>query len=173
MPPLSTIVWIYGSSDPANPAQLELIRQWWAGLNGQLVTWRQRLFDGGRAGRDLDWTVERFDEEFWIDRPELRGITLFWYKSGTDLERSSTPQRLELDQVRQQLYIYPQSQPDVAIRVGLPEVAYSTIALNDPSTTVAVGGGRCVLTLTDPVAQVVVEVALSAEALYALKRQLP
>lgn len=165
--------WLYGSNEPNNPEQFELIRQWWLGLAGQPVTWRQRLLDGGREARDLDWAPERFDEEFELGTTDVRGITFYCQKSGNAIERNHTPQRLELDIAHDQLYLFPQSQPDVVIRVGRPTVDFQTLNFNDPQVDVATGSGRCWLTLTDVKEQITVRVSLSAEALYALKKQLP
>lgn len=172
MQPLN-VVWIYGSSSPENPQHFDTIAQWWGALAGQPITWRQRLADGVADPQRLDWEVERFDEEFVLDRPTVRGISFYWYKDGSEPERSTTPQRLVLDTIHQQLYISPQSQPDLVIRVGRPEAIYQTLELRNPETAVAIAQGACVVTLTDPVQELTVKVSLNAETLYQLKRQLP
>lgn len=172
MKPL-TAVWVYGSNAPENPQNFDTIRHWWAGLSGKAVTWRQRILEEGGDPRELDWEVERFDEQFPLKDPQVRGITLFWYKPGSEPERSATPRRLELDTLQQALYIFPQSQPEVVIRVALPEPNYQTLKLTNPEVAVETGSGRCTLALTDPKVGVVVRVALNAEGLYALKKQLP
>ncbi len=87
-------VWTYGSTDPQNPSYFETIRQWWIGLSGQPVTWRQRLIDRTTDPADLDWEAERFDEEFVISNLDVRGITLYYRKQGSDVERSTRPQTL-------------------------------------------------------------------------------
>jgi len=166
-------VWIYGSSDPENANHFETIRQWWVGLLGKSITWRQRLIDRTTDPQDLDWAAERFDEEFAISGPDVRGITLYYKKLGSDLERSTTPQSLKLSANGQYLYICPQSQNDVVIRVGRPDANLETLDLTNPSVAIATGGGRCVLTLTDATAGLAVRVTLGAESLLALKKLLP
>lgn len=166
-------VWTYGSTDPQNPSYFETIRQWWIGLSGQPVTWRQRLIDRTTDPADLDWEAERFDEEFVISNLDVRGITLYYRKQGSDVERSTRPQTLQLSANGQYLFIYPQSQNDVVIRVGQPEARLETIDLTNPTATVATGEGRCLLTLTDAIAGTAVRVTLNAESLLALKKLLP
>jgi len=166
-------VWVYGSTDPENPSHFETIRQWWVGLLGQPITWRQRLIDRTTDPADLDWEAERFDEEFIMSNPDVRGITLYYRKQGSDVERSTRPQTLKLSANGQYLFIYPQSQNDVVIRVGQPEAHLDTIDLTNPTATVATGSGRCLLTLTDPIAGMAVRVTLDAESLLALKKLLP
>ena len=172
MEPL-TVVWRYGDSDPANPAHFETISQWWSRLNGQTITWRQRLMDQTTDPRELDWDVERFDEQFVCQGAEIRGISLYWYKLGQEAERNSTPEKLELDTLHQHLYIYPKSQPDLVIRVGLPEVTYQTVKMVASDSEVTIGQGVCRLSLVDKTQGLKVEVELGAEQLYALKQQFP
>ena len=172
MEPL-TVVWRYGDSDPANPAHFETISQWWSRLNGQTITWRQRLMDQTTDPRQLDWEVERFDEQFVCQGAAILGISLYWHKAGKDAERNSTPAKLELDTLHQHLYIYPKSQPDLVIRVGLPEVTYQTIQVTASESSVKLGQGKCILTVIDKTEGVKVEISLGAEQLQALKKQLP
>ena len=172
MQPLN-VVWIYGASTPENPQHFDTIARWWQGLADQRITWRQRLADGSDDPRQLDWEVERFDEEFACDRPTVRGISFYWYKDGAEPERSTTPQKLVLDTLHQHLYIQPQSQPNVIIRVGRPEVTYQTLELRNPETSVTVGQGACLVTLTDAAQELTVTVTLDAATLYQLKQQLP
>ncbi|MEM9771164.1 MAG: hypothetical protein AAF889_06130 [Cyanobacteria bacterium P01_D01_bin.73] len=172
MEPL-TVVWRYGDSDPANPAHFETISQWWARLNGQTITWRQRLMDQTPDPRQLDWEVERFDEQFVCQGAEVRGISLYWHKVGQEAERNSTPAKLELDTLHQHLYIYPKSQPDLVIRVGLPEVTYQTLSVAASQCEVAAKAGGYQLSVLDKTQGLQVNIALSAEQAAALKQQLP
>ena len=172
MEPL-TVVWRYGDSDPANPAHFETISQWWSRLNGQTITWRQRLMDQTSDPRDLDWEVERFDEQFACQGAEIRGISLYWYKGAQEAERNSTPAKLELDTLHQHLYIYPKSQPDLVIRVGLPEVTYQTVTVVASQCKLTMGQGKCQLQIVDKAQGLKVAIQLSAEQIYALKQQLP
>ncbi len=172
MQPFSA-TWLYGSNDPENAVHFETIRQWWVSLTGKSVTWRQRLLDRATDPQTLDWDAERFDDEFTIQGPEVRGITFYYKKLGSDLERNTTPQSLKLSANGQYLYIYPQSQNDVVIRVGQPEARLDTIALTNPTATVKTGGGQCILTLIDRPAGQAVEVTLNAESLLAIKKLLP
>ncbi|MEM6500271.1 MAG: hypothetical protein AAF685_00360 [Cyanobacteria bacterium P01_C01_bin.89] len=170
MEPL-TVVWRYGDSDPENPAHFETISQWWSRLNGQTITWRQRLMDQTSDPRQLDWEVERFDEQFVCHGAEVRGISLYWQKVGQDNERNSTPAKLELDTLHQHLYIYPKSQPDLVIRVGLPEVTYQTLTVTASQWEVAAKSGGYQLSVLDKTQGLKVEIALSAEQMEALKQQ--
>jgi hypothetical protein len=129
----TTITWQQGSSDPENTTHLATIRDWWAGLDGQEIIWRPRqLVPPTIVASELNWEAQRFDERFVVTQPQLRGITLYWRKPEIQDERSTTPHKLELDQLRQQLYVFPQSQKELVIRIGLPELVYQKVDLNDP-----------------------------------------
>lgn len=130
-----TTVWQSGSSDPHNTDHLAVIRQWWAGLNGKRINWRQRVLPGTVPASTLNWEPQRFDETFVISQPELRGITLYWHKPEIPQERSTTPHRLELDTLRQELYIFPQSQKELVIRIEQPDLAYQTVKLQPDTCT--------------------------------------
>ncbi|MGD1849128.1 MAG: hypothetical protein ACFCBU_00475 [Cyanophyceae cyanobacterium] len=172
MEPL-TVVWRYGDSDPANPDNFETISQWWSRLNGQTITWRQRLMDQTADPRQVDWEVERFDEQFVCHGAEVRGISLYWQKVGQEAERNSTPLKLELDGLHQHLYIYPKSQPDLVIRVGLPEVTYQTLKVAASQCEVATKSGGYQLRVLDKTQGLQVDIALSAEQIATLTQQLP
>jgi hypothetical protein len=167
---MALIVWQLGSSNPDNANNFSTISQWWAGLNGKEVHWRQRLLPPTGKASDLDWEPQRFDEAFVIAMPEARGITLYYQKSGVQGDRNTTPQKLELDTLRQQLYVYPQSQKELAIRVGLPQVTYQKVKLTDPQVAVEANGS--LLTFRDETQLLEVQVKLSPEALAQLKQQL-
>lgn len=166
-----TITWQMGSSNPDNAANLATIRQWWAGLNGKEVTWRQRQLPVSSQASDLNWDPQRFDETVVLSQPELRGITLYWHKpDAPDQERSTTPHKLEFDPLRQQVYIFPQSQKELVIRVAIPEIAYQQVELRDPQ--IQYDAARRILTLRDEAQVLEVRVALSPDSIDRLKREL-
>ena len=169
---MALIVWQFGSSNPENAGNFATISQWWAGLNGKEVHWRQRLLPPTGSASDLDWEPQRFDEAFVIAAPEIRGITLYYQKPGAQGDRNTTPQKLELDTLRQQLYVFPQSQKDLAIRVGLPQVTYQKVKLTNPQAAVEAIASGTILTLRDESQLLEVQVQLSPETLAQLKQQL-
>jgi hypothetical protein len=120
------LLWQPNSDNPDNGANFATIQQWWASLNDQKIAWRQRLIPESGNISELDWEPQRFDEVFKLQTPQIRGITLYWNKPDSDRERSTTPRKLEFDSHTQQLYIYPQSQKELVIRVGVPEIVYRT-----------------------------------------------
>jgi len=103
------IIWQQNSDNPANGSNFATIQQWWANLNDKKIAWRQRLIPESGDVSQLHWESQRFDEVFKLESPQIRGITLYWYKPDGNSERSTTPRKLELDTQQQQLYIYPQS----------------------------------------------------------------
>lgn len=165
-------VWQQGSTDPDNASNFAAIGQWWADLNGKEVTWRQRLIPPTGNVSDLNWEPQRFDEVFAIGLPQIRGITLYWRKLDAKDERNVTPHKLELDRLQQWLYVYPQSQQEVVIRVGLPQVVYQKVKIDNPQWTVTTAEGRSSLILRDEVQRLEIQVNLSSENLAQLKQQL-
>lgn len=165
-------VWQQGSSESDNANNFLAISQWWAGLHGKEITWRQRLIPASGNVADLDWEPQRFDETFLVSNPEMRGITLYWRKPDSKDERNTTPHKLELDRLQQQLYIYPQSQREVVIRVGLPQVVYQQVKLTQPQITVTTAGAQQVLIVRDEAQRLEIQVTLNAETLAQLKQQL-
>ena len=163
-------VWQQGSTNQENPNNFAVIKQWFASLNGKEITWRQRLIPPTADVREIDWEAQRFDELFLISNPEIRGITLYWRKPDSQQERSTTPHKLELDMLRQQLYIYPQSQREVVIRVGLKAAIYQKFELNNPQVEYNLEGDGCILTLRDTEQLLEVKVNLSAENLQQFKQ---
>jgi hypothetical protein len=167
------ITWQQGSSDPENATHFATISQWWAGLGGKEISWRQRLVPASGAVDDLDWDPQRFDEMFVLATPEVRGITLYWRKPDAKEERNTTVHKLELDQLQQLLYIYPQSQKEVVIRVGLPQVVYQEVKLNHPQVMLTTAqGNQRLLVLRDERQRLEIQVTLSPETLTQLKQQL-
>jgi hypothetical protein len=125
------VLWQYGSINPENAKNFEIIKDWWCGLNGQEILWIQRLLPEYGDMSEIHWQPQRFDESFVIVKPEIRGTTLYWYKPNSPVEHNSTVAKLELDTLQQQLYIYPQAETDIVIRVTPPEPKYQTLELSD------------------------------------------
>lgn len=165
-------VWQLGIANPDNAANLATIQQWWAGLNAKEVSWKQRLINPDQDAIDLNWDTQRFDEKLLMHYPEIRGITLYWKKSESSEERSTTPQKLELDSLGQQLFIFPKSQNGVVIRVALPVVKYQSVEMQNPQIDCTTVNENAVLTLKDDTQKLTVKVMLSPDRLSQLKQQL-
>lgn len=168
----SKTVWLSNSSNLENTSNFTAINQWWSNLHSQEIIWRQRLLPPTGDISELDWETQRFDERFLISNPQIRGITLYWKKADSAQERSTTPHKLELDPIRQCIYIYPQSQKEVVIRVELAGMIAQTIELNNPQLQVSSAGENQVLTLLDLQKKLQVKVTLSPENIAWLKQQL-
>lgn len=164
------IVWQQGSSNPENISNLAQIRDWWASINGKEISWRQRLISQTGDVSELDWEPQRFDEKFLISNCELRGITLYWRKPDSQQERSTMPHKLELDTLHQQLYIYPQSQKQIVMRVGVPEVVFQKLELKNPQLQINVLGEKCNLVFQDKIQQIEVKINLSPENIEQIKQ---
>ena len=164
-----TTVWQYGSSNPNNATHLEMIRQWWNSLNGKEIHWQQRLIPVQGEVSHLDWQPQQFDERFLLVNPQLRGVTLFWLKPNQPQERNITPHKLEFDPLRQILYIFPESQQQMVLRVEYPQPKYEIVELNDPD--VAVGKNRTIL-FRDNQQLIEVKINLSLDKLTLLKSKL-
>ncbi|MBF2090106.1 MAG: hypothetical protein IGR80_12720 [Synechococcales cyanobacterium K44_A2020_017] len=165
-------IWQLGSSNPDNANHFAEISDWWADLHDQDISWKQRLIQPTHDLHNLNWEPQRFDETFRVTHPQVRGITLYWQKSKVEGERNITPQRLELDNLRQELYIYPKTQNEVVIQVALPEVVYQVIELKFPQTGVTHDLDKTVLTLKDESQRVVVKAILSPNTISQLKQHL-
>ena len=166
-------IWQQNSDNPENGSNFATIQQWWASLNAQKIAWRQRLIPATGDVSQLDWEPQRFDEVFKLQMPQIRGITLYWRKADSEQERSTTPRKLELDTNTQQLYIYPQSQKELVIRVGIPEIVYQKIEIANPQWQGTTAGENYILTLRDQKQQLEVKLTLTPENLAQLKEQLP
>jgi hypothetical protein len=164
---MAAVLWQFGSDDPSNAEALAQVQQWWSRLDGKAVTWQQRVSQG-TAPIDLDWETQRFDEQFAIVAPELKGITVFWSKAGEELKRDLTASRLELDRTEQALYITPKTQPDVVVRVCVPQPKYEPISLT--ATVVTVVGET--LVIRDRGQMLEVRASLSAAQIAQLKADL-
>jgi hypothetical protein len=167
------ITWQQGSDNPDNGNNFATIKQWWESLNDKKIAWRQRLIPQSGNVSELNWEPQRFDEVFKLQLPQIRGITLYWRKPDTERELSTTPRKLELESDRQQLYIYPQSQKELVIRVGVPEIIYRKIEINNPQWQGTSVGENYILTLRDNLQQLEIKLTLNTENLAQLKEQLP
>nr|OEJ72617.1 hypothetical protein BH720_24265 [Desertifilum tharense IPPAS B-1220] len=161
-------LWQQDSNHPDNASNLAAIQQWWASLASQEISWRQRLIPENGEIEQINWEPQRFDEVFLLNQPQLRGITLYWLKPATEGERNITPYKLELDTLAQHLYIYPQNQRGVIIRVGLPEIQYQTLQLKNAEIAL----GANLMLIRDKGQKIEIKVPLSSEALSRLRKQL-
>lgn len=169
---MSRIIWEQGSKNPENAENFAIIKQWIANLNSKEITWKQRLIPPNSDVKQIEWEAQRFDEKFIIFNSDIRGITLYWQKPDSPQERNTTPSKLELDSLKQQLYIYPQSQKDVVIQLALPEIVYQKFQMSNPQIEVSRFGENDVVILRDDKQQLEVKVALSSEKIYQLKQEL-
>lgn len=165
------IVWQQSSTKPENANNLAFISQWWSSMANKQVVWRQRLIPQSGKLDELNWEPQRFDEVFELKNPQIRGITLYWRKPDSQQERNTTPHQLVLDTHRQQLYIFPQSQQQLIIRVGLPEIPYQSIEMKNPQLECSPAGENYILTLRDAQQQLEVKVTFSAENFKQLRQQ--
>jgi hypothetical protein len=163
------IVWQSDSNNPENADNLDNISQWWTNLNGKEISWVERLIPQIGGQSEIHWQPQRFDETFVIVNPEIRDDTLIWHKSDSPVERNTTVYKLELDNLQQQLYVYPQLESEVVIRIGIPEVKYQTLDLNNPE--IALGEDN-ILLLWDADLELEVKIALSNENMVKLKELL-
>ena len=167
------IIWQQNSDNPENGANLTKISKFWIALNNRKIAWRQRIIPLSGNAQEIDWEWQRFDEEFKLQNPQIRGITLYWQKPDTDQERSTTPWKLGLDTQQLQLYIYPQSQKNLVIRVGIPEIIYQKIDITNPQWESHSQGENHIITLRDKQQQIEVKLTLSPENIAQLKEHLP
>lgn len=170
----NVINWALGSSDPENETNLTEISQWWAGLAGQEIIWKQRAMPENGDTSTIDWTnKEQFDEAFSIESPSLRGITLYWRKPGSPEERNITVGQLLLDRYNQQLDLLPASGKSYQIRITLPKVVYQTVKLNNPQfASSTLSSGDKVLLLRDESQRIEVQITLNPANLELIKLKL-
>ncbi|NET87672.1 MAG: hypothetical protein F6K45_06180 [Kamptonema sp. SIO1D9] len=160
---MTKITWATNSTNPNNPHHLATIQEWWASLDGKEVTLAQRLIGENVNVSNINWEPQRFDEKFVVEKPQIRGITVFWYKQDSDVERNLTPEKLEFDADTQKLYIYPQSQKQVVVRIGLATVQFQTIDLQDPLIVGTSIGEKRIILLRDKQQQIDVKLTLSPQ----------
>ncbi len=166
---MTVITWLQGGSDPNNGSNFETICQWWANLGGKEVVIAQRLIPDHGDVSQIDWERQKYDDQVVLFNPEIRGITLYWRQSLSEDERNFTPYKLELNTIQEKLYIYPQSQRQVVIQVGVPGIKYTTLSLTDPELLVTGSGEEKVLLLRDRDRQIAVQLALTPNTLETLK----
>lgn len=162
-------VWQSGSNDPENGDKFDRISQWWGNLNGKEISWVERLIPQIGGLSEIHWHPQRFDETFVMVNPEIREDTLYWYTPDSPVQRNNTVDKLELDNVQQQLYIYPQLESELVICIGIPEVKYQTLELNNPE--VALGEDN-ILLLWAADRELEIKISLSPENIAKLKELL-
>lgn len=169
---MTVITWLQGGSDPNNGTNFETIREWWGKLGGKEIVMAQRLIpDDGDVSR-INWERQKYDNQMVLFNPEVRGITLYWRQSLSEDERSFTPYKLELNTLEEKLYIYPQSQRQVVIQVGVPGFKYTTVSLQDPELLVSGSGEEKMLVMRDRARQIAVQLSLTPSTLEKLKELL-
>ncbi|HIK36878.1 MAG: hypothetical protein NZ901_10080 [Geminocystis sp.] len=144
------IVWDSNSNEIDNPTNLGLIREWWENLNRQKILQAQRIIPPGASIDQLDWdTKQRFDQEYILLSPQIRGITVYGTPEGQAQEFGYTARRLELDLDNKSLSVYLQSQPDTVIRFSLVTTRYERITLKDVEIGATREGSDLVLSVRD------------------------
>ncbi len=162
-------VWESGSNNPENAKNFDNIAEWWKNLNGKEISWVERLIPQIGGLSEIHWQPQRFDVTFVIVNPEIREDTLYWYKPDSPVQRNTTVQKLELDNLQQQLYLYPQLESEVVICIGFPEVKYQTLELNNPEFAL---GEDNILLLWEAEQELEIKISLSTENLAKLKELL-
>ncbi|AVQ70876.1 hypothetical protein B5D77_05635 [Microcystis sp. MC19] len=160
---LTPLLWQSVNPHPDNLENFQIISQWWQDLNLKEVFWQQRLIPDTGSLEDINWEQQGFDEKFSIQMPQIRGITLYWHKSTFADERSMTPKQLILDREREQLDIYPQSQPSLVIRVTKPHPVYQKFELKNPLLVGKKAESEYILLIRDKEQQIEVKINLSPE----------
>jgi hypothetical protein len=160
---LNPLLWQSANPHPDNLDNFQIISQWWQDLNLKEVFWQQRLIPDTGSLEDINWEQQGFDEKFSIQMPQIRGITLYWHKSTFADERSMTPKQLILDREREQLDIYPQSQPSLVIRVTKTHLVYQKFELKNPLLVGKKAESEYILLIRDKEQQIEVKINLSPE----------
>ncbi|MGB5966710.1 MAG: hypothetical protein WBG70_00145 [Spirulinaceae cyanobacterium] len=163
--------WEANSNDPQGAENFATISQWWESLGE--IAWAQRLIPESGSLSDINWEKQKFDEKLTIENPQVRGITLYWRKSGAEDERNMTPRQLTFDPKNQKLYVYPQSQPQIVIRIANPQLIYQKIELKDPQFVGDKVGENFVFLMRDKKQQLDIKVTLTPMALEQFKSNLP
>ena len=169
----STITWTLGSTDPDAEANLARIAQWWTSLAGQEIIWQQRPLTENSDRNAIDWNKQALDETFTIQAPNLRGITLYWYKPNSPDERNISVGYLQLNLFNQQLDILPSSGRNYQLRITLPKIVYQKIQVTDPQFgRLTQPNGDVVLLFRDEKQRLEIQVDLSAVNADLLKQKL-
>ncbi|MFM2314190.1 MAG: hypothetical protein RLZZ04_3466 [Cyanobacteriota bacterium] len=169
---LHDLVWQQNSSQSDNGDNLKAIAAWWSALAEKEVTWQQRLIPTSGNLDELDWQPQKFDEQLVLSTPQVRGITLYWRNSKATDERNITPSKLHLNTTKQRLYVFPQSQSQVVISVGLPVTIYQKLNLLNPQLAATIKNGQGIILLRDETAKLEVKVTLSQAQINQLLAQL-
>ncbi len=159
-----SLLWQSEGNTPDNASNFSTICQWWQSLASQDLLWQQRLIPETQNIKDINWDNQQFDEKLAFESPQVRGITLYWQKPNASDERSITPRKLEFDRSGQFLNIYPQSQPQLMIRITkLP--LYQRIELKNPLIVGTAVGNEHILLLRDKQQKLEVKLSLNSESL--------
>lgn len=169
----SRITWQIDSNHPKNADYFTLISQWWEKLDAQEVSWQQRLITESETVDENEWATQRFDEKFKVIRPQIRGITFYWYPPNSKEERSITPRKLSFDVKQGLLDIYPQNQPQLVIRVTKTQIIYQNIEVKNPLIVGNYVNGEYVLLLRDKPQKLQVKITLNSEHIQQLLDSLP
>ena len=124
------ITWQAGSQTAENLKNFSIISEWWKSINKKSVLWKQRLLP--ETG-DIDWKPKRFDDTFVLAEADVRGISFYWKKTGSEDLSNITPAKLEFNPALQRLYLYPETQKTLIISVEIPGTARETIKMKNPS----------------------------------------
>lgn len=163
------ITWQFDSNSSENTANLEAIAQWWKNLNGKEIIWVERLIPQIGGMSEIHWEPQRFDETFTIVNPKFWDGTLYWSKPDSPVERNTAVHKLELDNLQQQLYVYPQLESELVIRIGIPRLKYQTLELKNPEIALLEDK---ILLLWDGTQELEVKIALSSENIAKIKELL-
>ncbi len=167
------IVWDSNSNEVDNPTNLGLIKEWWENLNGQKILQAQRIIPPSGNPEEIDWdTKQRFDQEYILTSPQLRGITVYGTPEGQAQEFGYTARRLELDSDNQSLSVYLQSRPDTVIRFSLITVKYERFTLKDVEIEATKEGPDVLLLVRDRGKKIEIVFKLNAGQLHYLLSQL-
>ena len=165
-------LWQQNSIDPDTAENLKAIAQWWMELDGKEVAWQQRLIPPGGNLEEIDWQPQKFDEQFILQTPQFKGITLYWRSSKTLDERNLTPSKLQLNLIQQQLYIIPQFQSQIVISVSFPEIVYQKLNIINPQVAATAKDGKGIILLRDETKKIEITITLDGEKLDLLRDRL-
>lgn len=169
----STITWTLGSTDPDAEANLARIAQWWSSLASQEIIWQQRPIDENTNRETINWSKQALDENFAIQNPTLRGITLYWFKPTSPEERNISVGYLRLDLFNQQLDVLPSSGKNYQLRITLPKIVYQKIQVTDPQFgSLIQPNGDAVILFRDEKQRLEIQIDLSAANIDLLRQKL-
>ena len=168
----NTLIWQQNSDDPSKIDNLQEIAKWWSNLDKKEIGWQQRLLPDSGNLQDINWQPQKFDEQFAIQTPQLRGITLFWRNQLNGEERNITPQKLQLNLTQQQLLVFPQSQAQVVIRIDLPGIVYQKLNLANPEVAATVQADGGIILLRDAAQKLEIKITLDSDKLKLLRDRL-